>query len=208
MPSGNRSAGSRRRSRSGFRAPRAPAGARRKRPPDTKRQPVTLGDALEIPARLASHPCRGSRPRHGSRRFAGPPRRLHELVLGRHRTRAQNRQADSSRRIPFGRPASSRSTTPPSTCRSPSARASAAELARPSGSPSRREARVFSGDGIERRGRRLLGPLGERQPFPRIQLPFRDARALARARLPGRSPLRASPRAARATRSGSGRASR
>ncbi len=42
--------------------------------------------------------------------------------------RSRKRQADSSLRIPVGSPAPSRSTTPPGTSSSPSARASAALL--------------------------------------------------------------------------------
>ena len=79
--------------------------------------------------------------------------------------RARNRQADSSRRTPVGSPAASRSTTPPSTSRSPPASASAAELSQ-SGVVVLRpeERRGVARDVVERGRGRLRVPLGRAPP--------------------------------------------
>ncbi len=98
--------------------------------PDAKREAVALGDPLEDPRRAEPAVLVVDRDHAAARRDAQPlARRVDELVLGRHRDPSAELPcgllAEDSRRLHRD---SSRSTTPPSTSRSPSARASAAEL--------------------------------------------------------------------------------
>ena len=95
----------------------------------------------------------------------------------------RNSQADSSRRTPVGSPDASVSTTPPGTRRSPSARASAAELSQ-SECPSRAISATGESEATASRSCFVGSTGGDqsplRQPLPRIQAP-RGARAAASA---------------------------
>ena len=103
----------------------------------------------------------------------------------------RNSQADSSRRTPVGSPDSSVSTTPPGTRRSPSPRASAAELSQ-SECPSVRSARPAS-RGPPRRGRASSARPGatSRRSASRCRGSRRPAGLVPPPRPPARRPPRA-----------------
>ena len=162
--------------------------------PDADRQPFLARSAWK----RGSAPSQPSlswmavTPREAASRSAGRISSSHSSSAIAARTRSRrNSQADSSRRTPVGSPDSSRSTTPPGTLRSPSPRASAAELSQ-SEWPSRAMSATGESGATASRSC-LVGSTGGdqsplRQPLPRIHDP---------------RPTRAAPSATRATASSS-----
>ena len=101
----------------------------RDRPPHAQREALALVDALEDPRRAEPAVLVVDRDDAAARCDPKPlTRSVDELVLARHREPGTELPRRLLAQDPVGLPAASRSTTPPSTSRSPSAWASAAEL--------------------------------------------------------------------------------